>query len=294
MKILVMLAGWAGNDSEDTRLWLNWYREILLTEFSDSEVFLAISCKSDASLERNLGDLPNISRSERVSSELHVNSDASQYQLCLRMLLQKDEEYDLVFFMHTKGISYPFESYQPWRDSVRKTIFSRSSVESVAAGNSRFLIAERGHMIQARSSIEHFRGLSLECGFNTPAFHYAAATTLFYVDAISLKTALAALPLRYLNKNLLSVGQNRFFFEGHFPSLLTMAGAEPLFIGGSEYQENFNRDVSYDALPKHNSAIVREQYRRMLDSDGRYVQMPVPYVTGSLENAYQAGVSFEL
>ncbi|WP_320203881.1 hypothetical protein [Agrobacterium rosae] len=294
MKILVMLAGWAGDDSENTREWLEWYREILATEFSSCEIFLAVSNKSDASLLRHLGGLANISRSEAVNADLHVDSDASQYQLCLRMFKESGQDYDLIFFMHTKGISYSFEMFKPWRESVRETIFSMAAVESIIGHRSRFLVAERGHMIQAQSSISQCRILADECGILDPTFHYAAATTLFYVDGISLKMFTASLPPKYFCENLLGLGHSRFFFEGTIPSLLTMMGAEPLFVGGSGYEDGFNQNVSFDALPAHNSALVLDQYRNMRASNGTYKQNSVPYVTGTKEQAQQVRIFFEL
>src|SRR5690348_819586 len=42
-----------------------------------------------------------------VDKKLEVTSDASAYQAALKLLKSKNIEYKNVYFMHTKGISYP-------------------------------------------------------------------------------------------------------------------------------------------------------------------------------------------
>ena len=294
MKILVFLAGWAGDATPNTQRWLSWYKSILCREFSEDDIFFAISYNSDDSLQDALGDLPNIIAKKVVPESLHMNSDASQFQLCLRESKLILSNYDFAFFFHTKGISYDFDAFSPWRDSVEKTIFCRSAFEAFVSDRKSGLIAERGHMIQAMSSINQCARLAELCGIASPAFHYAAATTLYYVDCRTLNELVTKLPRQYLEENLLSLGESRFFFEGSIPSLLTMLGAEPWFIGGCVHEQGFNHNISFDALPAHNSAIVKAQHRKMLSEGNGYMQVPVPYVFAQLEKAIGMTISFEL
>lgn len=79
--------------------------------FKDCDVYIGINHNSDLSwvdmIEYNMPmDNVNISM---VDPELAVNSDASGFQTALELLQKSGKKYENVYFMHTKGTSYPFD-----------------------------------------------------------------------------------------------------------------------------------------------------------------------------------------
>lgn len=293
MRLLIGFAAWAGDSSPNTQKWLQWYSEILKHEFSGDDIYLAISNKSDDVIHEALSDVRFL-KVAKVSEELHINSDASQFQLFLRDMAPHLRDYDYVSFLHTKGISYDFDAFESWRENVKHTIFSRACVEAQFLTGRNYLVAERGHMIQARSSIRRCAELGKKMGIAAPAFHYAATTTLFHAPAHVVSDLVEKLPDAYLSRNIAESGESRFFFEGTIPSLLTMLGAEPTFLGGEKFEEGLNMEICYDMYPLHNSAVVKREYGRMVGEGGAFEQAPIPYVFGNVDALKALNISFEL
>lgn len=294
MRLLILFAAWARDDSENTHRWMNWYRDILDAQFPNDDKFFSVNYDASGVVENRFHDVPGLLGIERVSEKMHVNSDAASFQNCLMRCSSILKNYDYVFFMHTKGASYSFASFEAWRSSVAKTIFSRSQIAKILSDNSSFLVAERGHMIQAKNPILAFEQFAARAGCSGPTFHYAAGTTLFYAPAPTVSEMLERLPRAYQEENLLGLGESRFFFEAPIPSLLTMLGAHPFFAGGARLNDGLSPDVSYDCDPKHNSMIVLREYSRRCERGPAYTQSPVPYIFGIFEEMQKLNLQFAL
>jgi hypothetical protein len=293
MRLLVIFAAWAPDDGENSQKWLAWYENILAGRFPGDDKIVAANWGSAACVERRLEALPRLLEFGRVPQELHVNSDAAPFQLGLKLARGILLDYDYVLFAHTKGVSYPFEGIENWRNDVSKTVFDRRLVSDFIQTAPPSLIADRGHMVTGADSIEAFRARTGAMGFVRP-FFFGATMTVYYAPARLVAELIERMPGEFLSKNLLSQGMTRYMFEAPTPSLLAMLGAKPAFLCGPRFNERLNPHVSYDFDPRHNSALVMREFEKKETEGEAYRQMPVPYVFGAEEDVYRSTVAFKL
>jgi hypothetical protein len=82
-------------------------REFLDTfteNFSDCDLYVGINYNSIPEVEQVLQDYSlNMKVVRLLSSELYCGSDASAYQIALKLLKAGIEQYDMYWFAHTKG-----------------------------------------------------------------------------------------------------------------------------------------------------------------------------------------------
>lgn len=81
------------------------YIDALKTYFGDCDVYIGLN-SSFIGVEKYLNQ-HGFFNIVYVNKNLEVASDASAYQAALKLLKSKNIEYKNVYFIHTKGISYP-------------------------------------------------------------------------------------------------------------------------------------------------------------------------------------------
>jgi hypothetical protein len=91
------------------------YVNAIRKHFSDCDVYIGLN-SSFIGVEQylNQNGFFNI---VYVDKKLEVTSDASAYQAALKLLKSKNQEYKNIYFIHTKGISYP--EPERWLTSCR-------------------------------------------------------------------------------------------------------------------------------------------------------------------------------
>jgi hypothetical protein len=165
MRILILFGAWVGSQNEDSLNWVRYYRDLLSNQFGDCDKFIAVSHKSAVSFRDAFRDLKNLLDIDMVDPGLHVDSDASQFQLALRRCKEILCNYDYIFFMHTKGASYNFDLFEPWRNSLSTSLFNHQRLLE-EMGKGELLIAERGFMVSHRGSIVSCQSLANDLGIN--------------------------------------------------------------------------------------------------------------------------------
>lgn len=279
MKLLVLLSAWAPDESENSRRWIEWYRQVLTDIYGADDKIVVLNHGTHPLAAEIWGRLPKTIGLHTVPEALHINSDASGYQVALDAARDRIGQYDAVMFVHTKGMSHRFGDYDFLRPLMRETIFNRAEVLArIAAGRRPTLACFRGHMADSFGSIRACRAFAREAGINSPVFNFGATLTLYAVDARTLATFLDRVPAHYLRRNLAELRQNRFFFEGIVPSMLVMLGARPLFMEPPAFAESLNDNVSYNDNPPHNSALVAREWFRREEQGVYYEPIPIPYV----------------
>lgn len=293
MKLLVLSAAWAPDESENTQRWLNWYRDVLDTHFHDDGKFIAVNTDAHELVETRFRDVSRLLDIKRVPENLHINSDAGAFQFALDQCRQSLENYDYVLFLHTKGISYPFADYDGLRPLMQRTIFDRRLVAEAVSQKDR-LVCFRGHMSHANGSIVDCAEFASSLGISRPTFNFAATMTIYYSPATALRDFISRLPAGFLSTNLVAQGKNRFFFEGVVPSTLVMLGIDPVFLDRPAFDARLNAEVSYNHAPNHNSALVSREFYQMMDSPEVYRQTPIPYVFGDLEDLVRITIAYHI
>jgi hypothetical protein len=96
-------------------LYLSYIKEF----FKDCDIYIGVNHNSDLSwvdmIELNM-NMENVNIT-LVDPELSVNSDVSGFQVALDAMRNSGKQYDTVYFMHSKGTSYPFD--HQWYISCR-------------------------------------------------------------------------------------------------------------------------------------------------------------------------------
>jgi hypothetical protein len=83
---------------------LHEYLTMLKQNFADSKIYAGINLTANLNVEPMLDQSGLDLEFKRVTDpNFHVDSDASAYQLALKMMMESGEKYDVVWFVHTKG-----------------------------------------------------------------------------------------------------------------------------------------------------------------------------------------------
>jgi hypothetical protein len=94
----------AGVNADDKLYVLHEYVEMLQQNFSDCDIYAGINLDANHSTESILEDSGLQITYERLQDEIfHVTSDASSFQVALKLMMQSQKKYDVVWFVHTKG-----------------------------------------------------------------------------------------------------------------------------------------------------------------------------------------------
>jgi hypothetical protein len=294
MKILLLFSAWAPDDRENSKRWLYWYKEVVDSQFHEEEKFISVNYGSHACVYETFKTSHNLLEIETVTSKLHVNSDAAGFQLSLGRCRKIISKYDYVLFLHTKGISYSFLSYALLAPALKAALLDKSTVFGQGPVHPSSIICYRGHMVSELNSIVECEKFARGLNIKTSVFNWAAGMTLYYAPAAHLMSVIERPPEDFWTKNLLSLGQNRFFFEGVLPSLLVMTGARPVFVEGIEFDPKLNNQISYDNRPKHCSAIVISEFGRREAQGDQYNQHPIPYIFCDHDDTYKSKISFAI
>jgi len=273
---------------------MSFYRNLLEQNFADDDKIICINCGSPAWVERELGSISHTLSLTRAPSELSLDSDASGYQTCLKVALDRLEKYDAVLFMHSKGASYDWERSQSIRVALCRTIFDRHKLQAAFAAEGSQLVADRGHLPQTPRSWDEVAHAARLLGLPEHIFCFAATFSLFAVTAKCLRNVLVNSPSAFTDRNLGDIGFNRYFFEAAFPSLLAHKVDHIKFLGGTEYDTTLSRSVSVDAFPLHNSMMVLREFQRYREGPNTFIPKAFPYVFGPASIIAQIKVQFDV
>lgn len=91
--------------NDESKLYvLTEYLEMLQEYFSDCDIFAGINFDSNSKIEHILDNSKlNIVHKRLIDESFHVNSDTSAYQLAIKMMVESEIIYDVIWFVHTKG-----------------------------------------------------------------------------------------------------------------------------------------------------------------------------------------------
>ena len=89
------------------------YLDTLKKYYKDCDVYIGLNSSFPGANEYlESQGFPNVIQ---VTKALEVNSDASAYQAALLLLRSTNKNYDIIYFSHSKGTSYPEETR--WKES---------------------------------------------------------------------------------------------------------------------------------------------------------------------------------
>ena len=283
MKSLILFSAWAnGLDANSDADWLKWYRAVLEESFAKDDKIIIVNHPEANIINSWFSGIENTIEVANINQDLVVNSDASGFQLALSRAVDLIPAYDVVLFIHTKGISYHYSLFEKWRNQMSSAFFDRQTLEMHVGKETDALYLARGHAEPEIWRIRQASNMAAALKLPQRPFSLYATNTIYGVSSASLSGVLCRLPPAFLNQNLLQQGFDRYLFETLFPTLLTAAIEEIKIIGDIGFQERLNSQVSFDAFPGHCSSVLLNLFRTHRADSLDQEQQPTPYVFGQL------------
>ena len=114
--------------SEDRIFVLRRFLEIFKSVFSDTDIYIGINYGSLNNVEDIINEYQLNTISLRSTSSLYSKSDASAYQVALKLLLESNKEYENYWFIHTKsGVNSHSDYLREWY--INNFLYNRQNVE---------------------------------------------------------------------------------------------------------------------------------------------------------------------
>lgn len=227
------------------------FLEVFKREFADCDFFVGINTGSLPAWESALKESGLRMNIGEVDPRLTVDSDASGFQRALQLMKDRDTEYRLVWFGHTKGATNDDPALR--RQLIRDFYLQRRWI-------ARFFEQPRvgsfGHYMTvnlngARPEDDAAMDALFPFPFTRIGMHYLHT---FYVYRGSIvKGFLEGCSPGFFTKHIVrDLGFDRYFFEGDFSRLADRFGYYPL------YRERLTLPTSTTPVTR---ALVRSVYR---------------------------------
>jgi hypothetical protein len=290
MRVLILFAAWMPDSSDNSKLWSKYYFDILSNEFGSCDKIIAFNHGSHPHFEEEFRSLPSVLCVDRVSKEMHINSDAAPYQLCLMHARPHLENYDLVLFLHTKGASKDFIHLEGFRWYFGNKLFNQSSLTEAYQKSPNGCHMVYCHPPTFGVDVRQFNSFIRASHQDVRPFMLNATYTVYACPSSLLARAIDCLPANFFTQNI-GAKYNRFFFELIFPSLLISLGGVINPLGDSNFNPLLNRYVSYNYDLSHNTALTIQLWNGYL-LDHTYEQAAIPMMFGPLEEVSKVQINY--
>lgn len=153
-----------------------------------------------------------------------IDSDASGYQAALEIMRNHGKKYDKVFFCHTKGITHNDPNIFTDLESKKKVFFTKDIQNKVDD------LFKSKYGLYSYACTRTIDGpiKSMDKLFN---FYYSAndlmiLESMYYIRGNVVHQFIHNCKEVFFEKNLLTLGFDRYFFERDFPTISTRFGYE--------------------------------------------------------------------
>jgi hypothetical protein len=293
-KPLLLFAAWVAPAKPDTAVWRDYYLSLLSGRFGSIDKVISVNPGCDPEFAAALENISNVVALEHVAPENDSRSDAAGYQLALWNAQLRLPSYDVVMFGHCKGSSHAFKDLEPIASDQINGCLDIDSIEAAFRKDPNGMYVRSASLPSTLVHVMELQKLLDMCAISGPHVCFTVPYTMFSVSAGFLNSTLEKLPEALITASIKSLGFNRYFFESMFPSLLMATGARLSFLDSPRAIDATWPDVTYDALPRHNSALVLREMARKKTGGQTYVQQPVPCVFGSNQAIEAVRIKFSL
>ena len=250
--------------------------------FADSDIYVGINPGSIESVEILLNESNlNIVAVGRASSELYTLSDASAYQVALKLLKESGRIYDTGWFIHTKGGVNSHSSY------LRKWYIDN-------------LLADRNHIetfLSDNTDIGSYGLLGLE--YNTNRSYSETDTQVpLFKNTLSEELPHTHVNFFYIHSLYVIRGEvlnkffslttdewfqsklDRYYFEGVFPFIVSRSGYFP-YISNRRSMNGVDLLNIHSSWISENNLLSYRKYADMYRTDYNFHQLYPPYVSSN-------------
>ena len=200
------------------------YIDFIKEYFRDADVYIGMNPSAYVNiwLDELKKEIPNV-RYATTEDHLVIDSDASSYQTACKLLSESPTKYNLVYFMHTKGVTS--------RSRERYTFFN--IFKEKASINEIFLDKDIGsYSYYIGKHMHPFKDVMLDTfDFKRPYFYsYLYFYTFYVLRGEPLQNFLKNCN-NFFYKNLITdFGGDRYYYERDFPQVVWRQGYKPAYI----------------------------------------------------------------
>jgi len=228
--------------SEDREFVLRRFLETFKSKFSDSDFYIGINPGSLDNIENIIGEYKLNSQIARANESLYSKSDASAYQIALKLLYNSNKKYDNYWFVHTKsGVNSHSDYLREWyiNNFLNRRNYIENFINIEDVGSYGILGLEydlNRDYLETDIEINLWKNnISDELPYTHANFFYIH--TLYVLTHEPIKIFFNLITDSWFNSKL-----DRYYFEGVFPFITSRSGYFP-------YLENRISMNGIDLLP---------------------------------------------
>lgn len=213
--------------SKDREFVLRRFLETFKSKFSDSDFYIGINPGSLDNIEDIINEYKLNSQIARADVSLYSESDASAYQIALKLLYDSNKKYDNYWFIHTKsGVNSHSDYLREWY--INNFLNRRENIEIILSnkdiGSYGILGLEydpNRHYNETDTEISLWENnISDELPYTHANFFYIH--TLYVLTHEPMEKFFKLITNSWFNSKL-----DRYYFEGIFPFIVSRSGYFP-------------------------------------------------------------------
>jgi hypothetical protein len=267
--------------TEDRLFVLQEFLDTFKESFFDSDIYIGINPGTVSSVEEVIKGYKLTTVVERASSELYTQSDASAYQVALKLVRDSKKIYDSYWFIHTKGGVNSHSDYlRKWY--IDNLLEDRTYIEEFLESNPK--IGSYGLLgleydtnklyLETDTEISLFQNnLSEELPHTHINFFYIH--TLYVMRKEVLEKFFSLVTDEWFTSKL-----DRYYFEGVFPFIVSRSGYFP-YISNKRSMNGLDLSKIHSSWISENNLISYEDYIDMHRTDYTFDQLNPPYVNSN-------------
>jgi len=267
--------------SEDREFVLRRFLETFKSKFSDSDFYIGINPGSLDNIEDIINEYKLNSQIARVDESLYSESDASAYQIALKLLHDSNKKYDNYWFVHTKsGVNSHSDYLREWyiNNFLGRRNYIENFINTKNIGSYGMLGLEydpNKNYPETDVEINLWKNIiSKDLPYTHVNFFYIH--TLYVLTHEPIKIFFNLITDSWFNSKL-----DRYYFEGVFPFIVSRSGYFPYL----ENKISMNGiDLSLYQLDWLKNNYLESKYNHLINkfkTNYNFNQLTPPYVNSN-------------
>jgi len=211
--------------------------------------------------------------------------DATGFLTALEGFHRNAEDFDLVWFGHTKGGSVAYDEYATVREALTRDFWVRPEVISKAFADPRVgLFAPRYNLTPPYPFPGPWQGWAGELTALQRVYRdqyqplgLAALDTFFVLRGHVVRRFCTAVGDAFFHSDLGAFGANKWFFEMAFPSIASMQGYEPYITMNVPGENDSRADAMMTGDVKQVQRLAREELARWREDPTGFQPRIIPW-----------------
>jgi hypothetical protein len=247
-----------------------YFLGLLRYHHPDSKIFIGINHGSDPVWINRLARSGLDIEIAHVRPEIQVTSDVAGFIAALEAYCLYPEEFDLVWFGHSKGASRNYADYIPVRFQHHRRFWSRrAAIERFFAAPRIGVFSHRYGLWDLSDAGIPSRGITADVNALRRIYQDACSPigltaweTVFVMRDTIVRRFTAAVRDDFFQIDPATWGADRWWFEGGFPSIASMQDFEPYVEIDTDGAGSQRDDIAFYGDPRQGARHAQEEVRR--------------------------------